>query len=89
MDNLGITAQAIGEMLAPMVAMFVKEVAPAKDEMSKTKAYKAYGRTWIEKQIARGNLATRNKGGIILVSRAAIELLKKAETSSAEFLIKH
>ena len=78
----------IQDMLTPMVALFVREINPKKDEISKNKAFKDYGRAWIEDQIERGNLCTRRKGNVLLVSRAAVELLKKAETSSAEFLIK-
>lgn len=79
MDKLGRKAEELKDTLAPMVAMFVAQVSPKKDEISTTKAYEMYGRKWIDTQLSKGNLSVRMVGNRHVLSVASIECLLAAE----------
>ena len=88
MNQQGFDAQVLRDILKPMVALFVEQVTPTKNEISQNQAYHDYGRAWVEKQISDGNLTPRIKGNRKLLSRSEIECLIAVEKTPAHLVIK-
>ena len=85
MDELGKKAIDLREVLSPMVALFVEQVAPKKDGISISQSYSIYGRKWIDSQMESGNLSSRFVGKKRVLSRAEIECLLAAQKDMPVF----
>lgn len=81
MDELGISAARLGQLLDAQAAYIVKRTSPLKDELSQRAAFRDYGRGWIKANIANGNLVARPRGNRLVLSRAEIETLRAVENS--------
>lgn len=86
MTDIGRKAEEIKSLLRPMVALFVEQMEPRKDLISLNKAYEKYGRPWVERNVANGNLAVKPMGRKKLVSCAAIECLITAEMDTPKIV---
>lgn len=87
MDKVGMLARDLKEAMKPMVAMIVAEINPVKDQISTREAWRIYGRMWINKHIAKGNLVVMPLGNRNFISRADIETLLLAEKEAAAKLV--
>ena len=88
MNQVGLEAQKLANVLKPMVALIVKEIRPLDDDISMNAAYKTYGRLWIEGHRREGNLQERRRGRRIYLSRAQIELLRTAELNTPQLVFR-
>lgn len=86
MTDIGKRAEEIRKMLNPMVALFVEQMEPRKDLVSLNQAYKVYGRPWVDRNIANGNLAVKPVSNRKFVSRAAMECLITAEMDTPKVI---
>lgn len=82
MNEIGIQARQLANLLEPLAAMMVKKIRPVEDEISLNAAYKAFGRAWVDEQRANGNITPRSKGNRLILSRAELETLKAVSNAT-------
>ena len=79
MDNIGELARQISLIIEPVIAGVVKQLKPADDLITLTKARKMYGEAFIERNSKQGNIDFYPSGKRSLLSRSQLELLRSAE----------
>lgn len=84
MDEIGLQAQRLSEVLDPLAAMIVKKIRPVDDDLSTNAAYKAFGRAWVEDQRRRGNIFPTSRGQRLIWSRAELETLRSVDLRRPE-----
>lgn len=84
MNEIGLQAKQLANLLEPLAAMMVKKINPVKDDMTLNAAYKAFGRAWVEKQRFQGNITLRAKGKYLILSRAELETLRAVDNATPQ-----
>lgn len=70
--------------LAKLIALYIKaDLAPMEDLITSNRAYKDYGRSWVEGYTKRGVLQPKVHGKKRLYSRAEIERIVAKENEIA------
>lgn len=89
MNDIGLQARQLYNLLEPLAAMMVKKIHPIQDEISVNAANKEYGRAWVEEQRFNGNITPRAKGKRLVFSRAELETLRAVDNTTPKVKIRH
>lgn len=89
MNEIGLQAQQLANLLEPLAAMMVKKIHPIQDEVSMNAAYRDYGRAWVERHRLNGNITPRQKGQRLVLSRAELETLRAVDDATPKVVIRH
>lgn len=88
MNDIGLQAKQLANLLEPLAAMMVKRIHPIQDEITLNAAYKSFGRAWVEEQRFHGNITPRAKGKYLILSRAELETLRAVDNATPKVVVR-